>query len=109
MHHGLKRGFLTELFFKHNINSESVFEHRDTAAHRSIFIKCLLCLHVYHVQGFVGRVKRLAGRLSVTLWAHRRRLKATAGVGGTVSVLVLTHRNADLGVWHCFGLWSAGR
>ncbi len=77
----------------------------------------MLALHSMYImfRDLRGELKRshvkavtLAGHLSMTCWARRRRLRAPAGVGVMVSVLFLTHRNADLGVWHCSGLRSAG-
>lgn len=43
----------------------------------------------------------LPGHLSMACWAWRRRLGAPPGVNAVVSVLFLTHRNADLSMWHC--------
>lgn len=113
---GLKRGLLTELFFKNNINSESVFEHRDSCTQKHIHKMLALRSMYIMFRDLWGEWKRLhvkavtlAGHLSMARWARRRRLRATPAVSVMLSVLFLTHRNADLAVWHCFGLWSVGR
>lgn len=117
MYWDLKRGFLTELFFKNNINPASVFDHHDSCTQKHIH-KLLALRSMYIMfRDLWGEWKRLrveavtlAGHLSMARWARRRRLRATPGVSTMVSVLFLTHRNAEPGrVWHCFGLRSAGR